>query len=223
MMNDNITAAAALIGDPTRAAILIALIDGRAHSAGELATIAKVTPQTASAHLTKLLEGNLIAVEVQGRHRYYRLAHADVAKALESLAALSPPAPVRSLRQSNQAQALSSGRTCYDHIAGKLGVGLTQAFVYKGYLDELEEGYILTAHGKEWLERLGIKTNSKHKIIPYHIDWTERVRHLAGPVAVEITKKLFELKWIVRGEIRRSVRLTDAGRSALHNQLDVNL
>ncbi|UUZ96568.1 winged helix-turn-helix domain-containing protein [Paenibacillus sp. P25] len=218
-MLSNITTVASLIGDPTRAAMLMALADGQAPPAGELARIAKVTPQTASAHLTKPLEGNLIAVEAWSRHRYYRLANADVAQALESLAAVAPPGPVRSLRQSDQARILSSGRTCYDHIAGKLGVGVTRALVAKGYVEEREEGYLLTAGGQEWFANLGMKASRKHKVIPHHIDWTERVRHLAGPVSVEMTKRMFELGWITRGEVRRSALLTESGRSALYEQL----
>jgi DNA-binding transcriptional ArsR family regulator len=220
-MLQNITAVAALIGDPTRTAILYALVEGRALSAGELAKLANVTAQTASAHLAKLLERNLIVVEVQGRHRYYRLAHADVVKALESLAAIAPPGPVRSLRQSVQAKMLSSGRTCYDHLAGKLGVGLTRALVNKGYLEELEEGFLVTPDGQKWLDQLGIQTVYIHKRIPHHIDWTERIRHLAGPLAVEITKQLFDLNWIAKGEIRRSVIITEVGKSKLHEHLDV--
>lgn len=143
----NITTIASLIGDSTRTTILMALFDGKALPAGELARLANVSPQTASNHLVKLVEGGLVTVEAWSRHRYYRLASPDVAKVLEAIASIAPPAPVRSLRKSDQAKALRFARTCYDHIAGDLGVGLTRALVNKGYLEEVGEGYLLTATG----------------------------------------------------------------------------
>src|SRR5512146_823343 len=116
----DLAAAAALIADPSRAVMLSALLGGVSLPAGELARLAKITPQTASAHLAKLVEGGLLRLTVSGRHRYYCLAGKEVAQALESLALVAPQARVRSLNQSMQNQALQRARTCYDHLAGAL-------------------------------------------------------------------------------------------------------
>lgn len=219
----NVTNIASLIGDATRTTILMALLDGTALPAGELARLANVSPQTASAHLTKLVDGGLLTVEAWSRHRYYRLVSSDVAKALESIASIAPPAPVRSLRQFNQANALQFARTCYDHIAGQFGVGFTNALVKKGYLKEVAEGYFITPIGKQWLVDFGIGNITKNNILPYHIDWSERVRHIAGPVAVALTKRLFMLEWIERGNIRRSIVITEIGRTHLKKEFEMQV
>lgn len=219
----NVTNIASLIGETTRTTILMALLDGTALPAGELARLANVSPQTASAHLTKLVDGGLLTVEAWSRHRYYRLVSSDVAKALESIASIAPPAPVRSLRQFNQANALQFARTCYDHIAGQFGVGFTNALVKKGYLKEVAEGYFITPIGKHWLVDFGIGNITKNNILPYHIDWSERVRHIAGPVAVALTKRLFMLEWIERGNIRRSIVITEIGRTHLKKEFEMQV
>jgi len=131
---NDIAPAAALIADPTRAAILSALVPDRPLAAGELATLAGVSAATASFHLAKLLDGGLIAVARQGRHRYYRLAGYPVAAALEALGLISPTTPVRTLRQSREAVALAEARTCYDHLAGRAGVALLDALLRRGLL-----------------------------------------------------------------------------------------
>ena len=128
--------AAALIADPTRAAMLRALLAGRPLAAGELARLAGVSAATASFHLAKLLDGNMIAAARQGRHRYYRLAGHEVAAALEAIGLISAALPVRSLRQSREAAALAEARTCYDHLAGRAGVGLLDAMLGQGLLEK---------------------------------------------------------------------------------------
>lgn len=222
----NVTHVASLIGDPTRTAILMALLDGKSMPAGELARLANVSPQTASHHLSKLVDGGLIKVEAWSRHRYYRLASADIAKTMEAIAMIAPPSPVRSLRQSNQAKALQFARTCYDHIAGEFGVKFSCALVTKRYLEEEEEGYLLTITGESWLREFGIdgsKIPKAYSMIPWHVDWTERVHHVAGPIAVAITKRLFELDWIAQGQIRRSIIVTEQGHLAFQDQFGISL
>ncbi|NRD80932.1 helix-turn-helix transcriptional regulator [Bacillus sp. BRMEA1] len=220
-MYSNISSTASLIGDPTRTTILIALADGQALTAGELATLSGVSPQTASAHLAKLVEGSLISVEVQGRHRYYKLAGPEVAQVMEAIAVVSPPVKVRSLRQSSHKKALDYARTCYDHLAGKLGVALTEALIELGYLRDLGEFYQLTDKGKQWLREFGIHPLPKKvnpEAVPLHIDWTVRKHHLAGPLAISITQRLIDLGWVEKGAIRRSIQLTNLGRSAIGNE-----
>src|SRR5215470_8784361 len=135
----DVVPAAALIAEPTRAAMITALLDDRPLAAGELARLAGVSPATASAHLARLLHGGLVTVISQGRHRYYRLAGPEVAAAIEALAHLSPATPVRSLRQSQDATALAEARTCYDHLAGRAGVALLDALLAGGSLTRLPE------------------------------------------------------------------------------------
>lgn len=222
----NVTTVASLIGDATRTAILMALLDGKALPAGELAKLSNVSPQTASNHLAKLVAGGLLTMEAWGRHRYYRLAGPDVAKALESISSLSPPTPIRSLRQSTEASALCFARTCYDHIAGRFGVAFTDALLNKGYFAEREDGYIVTPLGATWFETFGIdeKVVEKHgAFIPRHVDWTERVHHMAGPIALVVTKRLLEVDWIRRGTVRRAIVITTMGREKLAEELGLNV
>ncbi|MBM7646215.1 DNA-binding transcriptional ArsR family regulator [Scopulibacillus daqui] len=217
-MYSGISDTASLIGDPTRLSILISLADGRALTASELAKMAKVTPQTASAHLSKLVQGSLITVETQGRHRYYSLASQEVAHAIEAVAAISPPLQVRSLRESSRKKALSFARTCYGHLAGKLGVALTNALLKHGYFRDLGEVYEVTGEGKQWLRQFGIDPLPKNidfNAVPHHIDWTVRKHHIAGPLALAITERLFELGWIKRGSIQRSVQITEIGHTKM--------
>ena len=222
----NVTEVASLIGDATRTSILMALLGGQALPAGELAKVARVSPQTASNHLAKLVAGGLITVEAWGRHRYYRLASPDVAKALESISSLSLPTPVHSLRQSNEANAICFARTCYDHIAGRFGVAFTDALLNKGYLAKRADGYAVTPDGEQYFVTLGIEERIIHKFsssVPRHVDWTERVHHMAGPIALAVTTHLLELDWIRRGPVRRSIVVTTLGREKLEQELGLNV
>jgi DNA-binding transcriptional ArsR family regulator len=224
--------AAALIADPTRAAILRALMPGRALAAGELARLAGVSAATASFHLTKLLDGDMIAVSRQGRHRYYQLSGYEVAAALEALGLISPFLPVRSLRQSREAAALAEARTCYDHLAGRAGVGLLDAMIGAGLLKEDQEPFSRTSRGATAVKRFdvtgaGARTlgsfginiteirRSRRHFAGECIDWTERRRHLNGALAAAVTSRLFELGWIERGQLRRSVRITAQGTQGM--------
>jgi DNA-binding transcriptional ArsR family regulator len=225
-MYKNIASVAALIGDPTRATILASLADGRALTAGELAYIAKVSPQTASSHLTKLVEGGLLVMQAQGRHRYYRLTSSKVAEVIEEMAVLAPPAPIRSLRESEQAKALRFARTCYEHLAGELGVSITTALKKKRYIEESNDNYQLTKLGEKWLLEFGVKIIGLNRLkcsIPQHIDWTERHHHIGGPIAVGLTRRLLELGWIARGNVRRSIVITDAGRINFQREFQLEL
>jgi DNA-binding transcriptional ArsR family regulator len=156
----DIAATAALIGDPSRAAILMALADGRALPASDLARCARISPQTASAHLDRLFKGNLIAVEVQGRHHYYRLHDDRVAQLIERLAAMAPPAPALTPNQRRAAETLRFARTCYGHLAGRLGVTVSRALADGGFLVEDETMYRLTDSGKRWFDRIGVKVDT---------------------------------------------------------------
>ncbi|MFI7703676.1 ArsR/SmtB family transcription factor [Nonomuraea sp. NPDC049480] len=211
----DIAPVAALIADPTRAAILTALLDGRALAAGELARIAGVSAATASAHLARLLDGRLVDVVRQGRHRYYRLAGHEVAEVLEVLARISARPPVRSLRQSRQARLLEEARTCYDHLAGRAGVGLLDGLRAGGYYAACD----LTGEGERLLAGLGVDVaaarRSRRRFAPECLDWTERRSHLGGALGAAVTEALFSRGWYRRGTVPRAVILTDEGREGL--------
>jgi DNA-binding transcriptional ArsR family regulator len=209
--------AAALLADPTRAAILRALLPGRALAAGELARVAGVGAATASHHLSKLLDGGMVAVAQQGRHRYYQLAGYEVAAALEAIGLISSVVPAKSLRQSSEARALAEARTCYDHLAGRAGVELFDALLREGLLsgEESARQFEVTAAGQKKLESFGIDIDEmrrgKRQFAGACMDWTQRRRHLNGALAAAITGRLFALGWIERGMRRRSVLVTEPG------------
>ncbi|TMR08822.1 winged helix-turn-helix transcriptional regulator [Nonomuraea turkmeniaca] len=211
----DIAPVAALIADPTRAAILTALLDGRALAAGELARVAGVSAATASSHLARLLDGRLVDVVRQGRHRYYRLAGHEVAEVLEVLARISARPPVRSLRQSRQARLLEEARTCYDHLAGRAGVGLLDGLRAGGYYT----GHDLTGAGERLLAGLGVDVagarHSRRRFAPECLDWTERRSHLGGALGAAVAEALFDRGWFRRGSVPRAVIVTDEGREGL--------
>ena len=226
-MEANIASPAALIGDPSRAAMLQALMDGRAEPAGALAWAAGLTAQAASNHLARLVEGGLLSVEREGRHRYYRLANAEVAHVLEALAVLA--APVRSLEQprSPKARALREGRCCYGHLAGRLGIAVTDALVARGVIAPADDKlYDVTPGGRTWFEDLGLDLDvlrSKRGQARQCLDWTERRHHLAGPLGVALLSRMVALDWIAADRASRAVKLTTLGREELRSRLGVDL
>ncbi|MFK0293687.1 ArsR/SmtB family transcription factor [Streptomyces sp. NPDC090442] len=216
---------AAAIGDPSRAKVLLALAGGGALPASALAAEAGVSPSTLSGHLARLREARLLTVELDGRHRYYRLATPDVARALEQLAQIARPLPVRSLNADTRARALLRARLCYDHLAGRLGVALMAALLADGVLGEERAGdeaadvrYVLTPSGRRALTSFGVDLDRpprRRSAVRYCVDWAERRHHLAGPLGAAVTTRLFALDWLRNGRYRRVVRLTDAGRRGL--------
>jgi DNA-binding transcriptional ArsR family regulator len=217
-----------LLADPARAVMLATLLDGRALPAGELAYAARVTAQTASSHLAKLLAGGLLALQVEGRHRYYRLAGAHVAQAIEHLAAIRAEPQIRRRALSPEAQRLRFCRSCYDHLAGQVGVALTRALEERNYLraapDKLLE---VTPAGTEWLARLGVDLRSikpsRGGLARQCLDWTERQHHLAGPLGVEMLSVLCAAGWLRRGRETRTMDVLPKGRHELRTQLGVDV
>jgi DNA-binding transcriptional ArsR family regulator len=210
------------MADRARAAMLTALLDGRPLAAGELARVAGVTAQTASAHLAKLRDGGLISVVKQGRHRYFQLQGFEVAQVIEALSQISPPIEVRSLKQSKQAEALQGARTCYDHLAGQAGAALFTALLDGGLIEPgLDESYEVTAKGEERLHDLGLDLAALRKArrrFAWHcLDWTERRPHLNGALGAALTDRMIELGWFRRGRVPRALDLTDKGRTELQD------
>lgn len=219
---------AALIAEPTRAAMLDALLSGRALAAGELAQVAGIGRPAASEHLQRLLAGGLVEVVRQGRHRYYRLAGQPVAEALEALAHIAPPRPVRTLRQSNTAKSLAFARTCYDHLAGVAGVAVLDAQLDRGWLRSAEGGYDVTDRGTAEMDALGIDLDgarrSRRMFAKPCLDWTQRRPHLAGSLAAAITARFIDLGWFVhRNRDSRGLRLTPAGVDGLRSTLGLTI
>jgi DNA-binding transcriptional ArsR family regulator len=227
-MEANIAFPAALIGDPVRAAILSVLCDGRAHPASALAYAARVTPQCASNHLARLLEGGLLTVESEGRHRYYRLATPDVAAALEALACLAPSVRSLDVPLTRKGRSLRFGRSCYDHLAGRLGVAITAQFEARGYLivsDKTSKRYSVTAEGQCWFEGIGIEMgrlkSTTNGLARRCLDWTERRHHLAGPLGVALLSRFVQLKWVCRDDAGRAVSVTPRGITELRRRLAI--
>jgi DNA-binding transcriptional ArsR family regulator len=215
----DISAAAALMADPSRAAVLMELTDGRALPPSELAEVARVSRSTMSGHLAKLQKAGFLAVERGGRNRYYRLAGPEVATAVEALAALAPRSEVRGLRQANRAGALGAARTCYGHLAGELGVGIADALLERGYIDREGDVFLLTEPGAEFFLDLGIEKPPRAG--KSCNDWSERRPHLAGKLGVALTRQLFELDWVRRTDRRRAVAVTAKGKRELARRLGV--
>lgn len=214
---------AALAGDPARAGMLQALMDGRALTASELARIAGVTPQTASGHLARLTTAGLLAVAQQGRHRYHRLASPAVAQMMESimLVASLPEPTKRKLTIGPRDAALRAARTCYDHLAGRLGVALTDALVAGGRVELAKDGGLVTDAGVELLRRLGIdvdplvarSASPRGRVLCRPcLDWSERRPHLAGAIGAALCSLSFANGWIHRIDGTRAVTVTPKGQ-----------
>jgi len=225
--NVDIAEIAALIGDPARANMLSALMGGQALTATELAYEARVTPQTASAHLAKLTRARLLAVERQGRNRYYRLAGPAVANALESLTILAGDAPPRRRPPGPKDAAMRAARICYDHLAGGLGVAVTDALVCRGFLTERGDEFVVTPEGREWLEKFEIDVKALRRMRRVFarrcLDWSERRPHLAGALGAAMADQLFDRDWVVRIRDSRGLTVTGAGRRGLRRILGIDL
>jgi DNA-binding transcriptional ArsR family regulator len=213
---------AGLLADPTRAAFCLALLDGRAWTAGELAAHAGVRPPTATEHLNRMLAAGLLVERRQGRHRYVELAGPQVAQLIEDLSAHTDPTyrPANGLRGAAAAGALARGRTCYDHLAGRLGVAVTDALTGRGLLNDLA----LTEAGMAWLaDTVGDLANpGKRQLARACLDWTERRPHLAGLAGARLCTHFFDQRWIKRVGTSRAVRVTPAGERALRDLLGVD-
>jgi len=212
---------AALAGDASRAGMLQALMDGRALTATELANVAGITPQSASGHLTRMVGAGLLGVEKQGRHRYHRLASTAVAQMLEGVmqiaAGAQPQRPVVGPRDA----ALRKARTCYDHLAGELGVAIADAMTRHGFAELTDEAGLISDSGVTFLDGLGIDVEALKPRKSQHsgrilcrpcLDWSERRPHLAGAVGAALCSRSLEADWVRRIAGTRAVSITPKGR-----------
>lgn len=221
---NRIAEVAAVVGEPARAAMLTVLMDGRALTAAELAAVAGVTPQTASTHLARLLAVALLSVERQGRHRYHRLASPSVARMLEGLMqhASSQDWSKRAPRTGPRDEALRRARTCYDHLAGRLGVAIADTLVSSGHVEVQDEAGLITVAGARFFVKAGIllpdvaTAAAKKRLVSRPLcrmclDWSERRPHLAGRLGAAICRHGFEANWLRRIDGTRAVAVTPKG------------
>jgi DNA-binding transcriptional ArsR family regulator len=228
-MTDGLANAARLLAEPARAAMLLKLMGGRAVPAGELALAAHISPQTASEHLAQLAEAGFVTAQRQGRHRYYQLANEEVAYAVESLLVLSSPNHSGSCARTvgPALGTLQHARTCYSHLAGWLGVAITDALQRQGYLTAAAgRAFVVTDQGRAWFEQRGIAVPRAPgvaglKVARQCLDWTERRPHLAGTLGVAMYKRFSELGWIAPLRKSRAVRVTLEGREAFAKHLHI--
>ncbi|MEQ8179241.1 MAG: winged helix-turn-helix domain-containing protein [Amphiplicatus sp.] len=215
----DISRIAALIGDPARANMLAELTDGRALTASELAAVAGVSKQTASAHLSRLMEGGLLDVEAQGRHRYFRLSGAEVAEALEALMGVAALYGAPRTRTGPKEEALRRARVCYDHLAGEIAVAAFDKLVADRRLAARRDELVLTRKGRDWFSGLGVDVaaleTQRRALCRPCLDWSMRRRHLAGGLGSALLETILARKWARRIDGAREVRFAPAGEKAL--------
>jgi DNA-binding transcriptional ArsR family regulator len=245
----DIAPVAALFADQSRARIVCALVDGRSLPASVLAHESGVSASTTSEHLSRLVAGGVLVAERSGRHRYFRLANAEVAAAVEALAVIAPQPPVRSLRESTASAALRRARTCYDHLAGRLGVAVTESLLERGALartdglrtvdraadDRLasavrEDRYELGPKAADVFGDLGVDVAAlerdrptRRPMLRFCVDWSEQRHHLAGGLGAELLSAMVAAGWVRRAPARRAVDLTPEGAAALRSRLGVDV
>ena len=226
----DLSAIGAVLADPGRCKMLLALDDGRALPASRLADEAGVTPATASSHLRRLVDAGMLVVEPHGRYRYYRLAGPEVGRLIETLQPFAPRRPIRSLRQGTRAAKLRAARTCYDHLAGRLGVALMSSLIDRSFLtggdgvrvpDDAPQGagseveYELTDTGRGFVDDFGVCLPPRRRAVRYCIDWTEQQHHLGGALGRGLLDRMLELDWVRRASTHRAVEVTATGRAGL--------
>jgi DNA-binding transcriptional ArsR family regulator len=224
-MDVDLAAGATAIADPARAAMLDALLDGVPRSAGALAREAGVAPSTASHHLGRLLDAGLVTVAPDGRRRAFRLARPEVAHALEALALVSPPRAARTLRRATRADAERAARTCYDHLAGALGVAVCDALLAAGALvRDGDDAYALGPAAGEAFAAIGVTppAPARRAYARPCLDWSERRPHLAGTLGAAVAETLLARHWVARVRGSRALLVTDAGRAGLRAGLGVD-
>lgn len=215
-MEDQFIKAAALIGDPTRASIMWTLLDGRAFTATELAISANTSPQNISMHLGKLLEANLLCVEKQGRHKYYRFSNKEVAYVVEAMANLIPKPEIASKNKTENYPPIKYCRTCYDHLAGKIGVALTDSLLEQKIIVENRNTFEISSEGEKWFSDFGINIEDAQKqkriFLKPCLDWSERRNHIAGSIGTLLLNKMLNEDWIRRTANSRAIVITGKGK-----------
>jgi DNA-binding transcriptional ArsR family regulator len=226
MMEQSFRQAAALVGDPTRATILWTLLDGKALTATELAIAADTTPQNISMHLNKLLQADLLSAEQQGRHRYYRFSRKDIAYAIEAIAALVPASATKHKDQAEITPAIKYCRTCYDHLAGKIGVAICDSLVHQKIVIEQQKEFSLSKKGEKWFAGFDIDASDLKKqrrsFIRPCLDWSERRYHIAGSLASSLLDTMLAADWIRRTRNSRAIVITASGEKEMEKHFKIS-
>lgn len=226
-VEDKFVSISALMCEPTRARMLWNLLDSRAYTASELSIAADTSPTSASNHLSKLLEAEIVKVEIQGRHRYYSLSNSEVAYAFEGLANLANKSAAKSKLKEPEKNGVKYCRTCYDHLAGFVAVKIVETLEAKGCLTKSKKMYLVSEKGWEWFEFLNISknafNNNRRPVTLQCLDWSERRPHLAGRLGAEFLNKMFERKWFKKVEFSRELVITGKGRQELYDLLGIAL
>ena len=216
-----------LICEPTRAKMLWSLLDGKAYTASELAIAADISATAVSNHLSKLLCADILKVEIQGRHRYYSFSKPEVAYVIESLANLASDNIVAKDKKSVGTNGVKFCRTCYDHLAGFVGVKVAEALEKNNCIKKSETAYTVTSKGWQWFAEFDIRkddfTNNRRPLTRQCLDWSERRPHLAGQLGAVLLEKMFHKKWFKRVQFSRELVVTPKGREELLNLLGVAL
>ena len=218
---------AALVAEPARAIILWTLLDGKAYTATELAIAAETSASNISMHLTRLLNAGLLKVASQGRHRYYAFSGKEVAYAIEALAALMPFDTKKRLTEKEEVPALRQARTCYDHLAGKTGVAVTEALVKQKIIVATGSDFELSKKGEQWFLALGIDSGllaqQRRSFVRPCLDWSERKHHLAGSLAAAFLDKMLKEDWLRKSKDSRALIITSKGQKVLYDKLHIVL
>lgn len=218
---------ATLIGDPTRATIMWNLLEGKAFTATELAITVTTSPQNISMHLSKLVQANLLVVESQGRHKYYRFARKEIAYAIEAMISLVPPTVNTKKIESQKVSPIKYCRTCYDHLAGKVGVALTDSLLQQQLIIDNTTGFEVSPEGEKWFASFGIPLSllkqQKRSFLRPCLDWSERRPHIAGSLATALLEKMVYEDWVRRTKGSRALVVTAKGKKEIQTHFRIDL
>ncbi|MBF2708118.1 helix-turn-helix transcriptional regulator [Flavobacterium soyangense] len=218
---------ASLIGDPTRATIMWTLLDGKAFTATELAIVADTSAQNISMHLTKLIQAGLLSVESQGRHKYYKFSRKEIAYAIEAMASLLPQSTDKHDLHKASNSAIRQCRTCYDHLAGKVGVAITDGLLHQKIIVDNDNVLEVSLKGQKWFSELGIDIEELKKkrrsFLRPCLDWSERRHHIAGSLATALLDKMLLADWIRRTKNSRAIIVTSKGQKEFYKYFKLDL
>jgi DNA-binding transcriptional ArsR family regulator len=226
-VEDKFIGLSSLIGEPSRACMLWNLLDGRAYTAGELALCADISPQSASNHLNRLLQANLVATEIQGRHRYYRFARPEVAYAVEALANLATDSKNIPLIEKKAITPVAYCRTCYDHLAGQVSISIVEGLICQGYFLPGDTEFEITPPGWTWFAEIGINRaaveKTRRSLARKCLDWSERKAHLGGALGAALLQQTVALDWLRPTKESRAMVVTSLGRQRLSETLRIEV
>ncbi|OQP59884.1 transcriptional regulator [Niastella vici] len=225
-MEDQFKKMAGLIGEPVRAAIMWALLDGKALTATELTIVTGTTAPNLSMHIARLVQADLLSVETQGRHRYYKFSRKEIAYAIEAMANLIPPGSTTTISTNDNNSAIRNCRTCYDHLAGKVGVALTDSLLREGIITENGKTFELTPKGGTVFSDLGMNIDEikkkRRSFLRPCLDWSERRYHIAGALAAALLEHMIASDWIRRQKNSRAITITSKGQREFYRYFKLN-